>query len=235
MCSSWRTFAFTRRRRPTTRRFARALASLADLYVNDAFGTAHRAHASTEGVTHFLPAVAGFLMEKEIDYLSRALESPDRPFVAVIGGSKVSDKIGVLENLLGKVDALLIGGGMANTFLLAQGLGIGQSLAEPDKAALAADIMAKAKAAGVKLLLPVDVVIADRFAADAQSRVVGPDQVDPAWRILDIGPATVAAVRERAQARAGRWSGTAPWASLSSRPSPREPPASRSPWPRRRQ
>jgi phosphoglycerate kinase len=173
--------------------FARALASLAEVYVNDAFGSAHRAHASTEGVAHYLPAVAGFLMEKEIDYLGRALENPERPFVAIIGGSKVSDKIGVLENLVGKVDSLLIGGGMANTFLLAMGRSIGQSLAEPDKTGLALEVAAKAKAAGVRLLLPVDVVVADRFAGDAASAVVGVDAVPSGWRILDIGPETVAA------------------------------------------
>ncbi|MDP3046335.1 MAG: phosphoglycerate kinase, partial [Chloroflexota bacterium] len=157
--------------------FAKALSSLGDVYVNDAFGTAHRAHASTEGVAHYLPAVAGFLMEKEIDYLGRALQAPERPFVAIIGGSKVSDKIGVLENLLGKVDSLLIGGGMANTFLLAQGFGIGQSLVEADKLDLARDILAKAIAAKVRLQLPVDVVVADRFAADAAWRVVPASEV----------------------------------------------------------
>lgn len=188
--------------------FARALASLADIYVNDAFGTAHRAHASTEGVAHYLPAVAGFLMEKEIDYLSRALEAPERPFVATIGGSKVSDKIGVLENLLGKVDSLLIGGGMANTFLLAQGFGIGQSLVEADKLDLARDILAKATAAKVKLLLPVDAVVADRFAADAAWRVVPVSEVPADWRILDIGPQTIARFRaELATARTVVWNG----------------------------
>jgi phosphoglycerate kinase len=188
--------------------FARSLASLADVYVNDAFGTAHRAHASTEGVTHFLPAVAGLLMEKEIDYLSKALESPVRPFVAIIGGSKVSDKIGVLENLVGKVDALLVGGGMANTFLLAQGLRIGQSLAEPDKVDLAKAILAKAAAQGVRFLLPVDVVIADAFAADAARQVVPVTAVPPAWRILDIGPETVALfAKEIKSARTIIWNG----------------------------
>jgi phosphoglycerate kinase len=180
--------------------FAKALSSLGDVYVNDAFGTAHRAHASTEGVAHHLPAVAGLLMEKEIDYLGKALESPERPFVAIIGGSKVSDKIGVLENLLGKVDSLLIGGGMANTFLLAQGFGVGQSLVERDKADLAREILGKATAAKVRLLLPVDVVVADRFASDALWRVASVSEVPAGWRILDIGPQTILRFREELSA-----------------------------------
>jgi phosphoglycerate kinase len=188
--------------------FAKALAALGDVYVNDAFGTAHRAHASTEGVAHYLPAVAGLLMEKEIDYLGRALEAPIRPFVAIIGGSKVSDKIGVLENLLGKVDALLIGGGMANTFLLAQGLTVGQSLAEADKVELAREVLAKAVAAEVRLVLPVDVVVADRFAADAAWRVAPVSEVPAGWRILDIGPQTIASFcEELASARTVVWNG----------------------------
>jgi phosphoglycerate kinase len=188
--------------------FAKDLAALGDVYVDDAFGTAHRAHASTEGVTHYLPAVAGFLMEKEIDYLGRALESPERPFVAIIGGSKVSDKIGVLANLLGKVDALLIGGGMANTFLLAQGFGVGQSLVEADKVDLARDILAEAVVEKVRLVLPVDVVVADRFAADAAWRVTPVSEAPSDWRILDIGPQTIAAFREElALARTVVWNG----------------------------
>lgn len=182
--------------------FAKALASLADVYVNDAFGTAHRAHASTEGVAHFLPAVAGLLMEKELDYLGSALENPARPFVAVIGGSKVSDKIGVLENLLNKVDSLLIGGGMANTFLLANGCDVGESLVEADRGPLALEIQANAAAKGVALLLPVDVVVADRFAADAKSQVVVPDAVPAGWRILDVGPKTSAQFAEVVKAAA---------------------------------
>jgi phosphoglycerate kinase len=188
--------------------FAKALASLGDVFVNDAFGTAHRAHASTEGVTHYLPAVAGLLMEKEIDYLGRAMEAPERPFVAIIGGSKVSDKIGVLENLLAKVDALLIGGGMANTFLLAHGFEVGQSLVEADKLDVARGILAKAKAAKVRFLLPVDVVVADRFAADAEWRVTTVSEVPEAWRILDIGPQTIALFREElAPAKTVVWNG----------------------------
>jgi len=171
--------------------FARQLADLADVYVNDAFGTAHRAHASTEGVAHYLPAVAGFLMEKEIDYLSRALENPARPFDAIIGGAKVSDKIAVLQNLLGKVDALLIGGGMANTFLKAQGHEVGQSLVEDDKLDVARSLLAQAQARHVRLFLPVDVVVADKFAADAAWKTVAVTAVPANWCILDVGPQTV--------------------------------------------
>ena len=171
--------------------FVRQLAELAQIFVNDAFGTAHRAHASTEGVATYLPAYAGLLMEKEVAALSRALTNPARPFAAVIGGAKVSDKIKVLQHLVDKVDALLIGGGMANTFLLAQGHQVGESLVEPDRVDAARDIMSQAQRRGVKLLLPKDVVIADSFSADAASRVVPATQVPAAWRILDIGPETV--------------------------------------------
>jgi len=168
--------------------FAKQLAALADIYVNDAFGTAHRAHASTEGVTHFLPAVAGFLMERELTFLGKALAEPTHPFVAILGGAKVSDKIGVIENLLPKVDKLVVGGGMANTFLKAKGYEVGASLVEDDKLDLAKDLLQRA---GGKLMLPVDVVIADAFAADAQHRTVAIDQVPADWRILDIGPQSV--------------------------------------------
>ncbi|TAK32101.1 MAG: phosphoglycerate kinase [Chloroflexota bacterium] len=171
--------------------FARELSSLAQIYVNDAFGTAHRAHASTEGVATFLPAYAGLLMEKEIEALSRALTNPARPFAAVIGGAKVSDKIKVLQHLVDKVDTLLIGGGMANTFLLADGYQVGDSLVESDRVDAALDIMSRANQRGVKLLLPKDVVIADSFSADAVSRAVPATQVPNGWRILDIGPETV--------------------------------------------
>jgi len=188
--------------------FAWQLAALAAVYVNDAFGTAHRAHASTEGVAHYLPAVAGFLMEKEIDYLSRALESPARPFAAIIGGAKVSDKIGVLENLLGKVDALLIGGGMANTFLKAQGHEVGQSLVEDDKLDLARSLLAQAQARHVRLLLPVDVVVADKFAADAAWKTVPVTAVPADWRILDVGPKTVKSfAKELKSAQTVVWNG----------------------------
>ena len=176
--------------------FARQLAALGEVYVNDAFGTAHRAHASTEGVTHYLPGVAGFLMEKEINFLGSALENPRRPFVAIIGGAKVSDKIAVLERLIGMVDALLIGGGMANTFLKAEGYEIGDSLFEEGKLDVARDLVAKARKRGLKFLLPTDVVVADRFAADATYKVVSRDDVPKGWRILDIGPKTIEAFHD---------------------------------------
>jgi len=185
--------------------FAAALARLGDLFVNDAFGSAHRAHASTEGVTHYLPAVAGFLMERELDFLGRALESPERPFVAILGGAKVSDKIGVVENLLGRADTLLIGGGMANTFFKAQGYQMGQSLVEDEKLDLARDLLARA---GDKLVLPVDVVVADDFAADASFQVVPVEAVPEGWRIMDIGPKTVELFKGRlANARTVVWNG----------------------------
>ncbi len=169
--------------------YARALANLGDVYVNDAFGAAHRAHASTAGVAAFLPAVAGFLMEKELDFLGAALENPGRPFVAILGGAKISDKIGVVENLLAKADSLLIGGGMANTFLKAKGYEMGDSLVEADSVATAKSLL---ETSGSRLALPVDAVVADRFAADAKHMVVPVDKVQPGWRILDIGPKTVA-------------------------------------------
>lgn len=176
--------------------FVRKLASLAEVYVNDAFGTAHRAHASTEGVAHHLPAVAGFLMEKEIDYLDRAVSSPERPFAAIIGGAKISDKIAVLRNLLTRADALLVGGGMANTFLSAQGLALGDSLVEEDRLESARAILGEAEGRGVRLLLPTDAVVADRFEADAQARIVLVGQVPEGWRIMDIGPESVRAYVE---------------------------------------
>jgi len=186
--------------------FVSRLASLAELYVNDAFGTAHRAHASTEGVAHRLPAVAGFLMEKELNFLSKALESPERPFVAILGGAKISDKIGVVDNLLGKVDALLIGGGMANTFLKAQGYQVEQSLVEEESLPLARELLGKA---GRKLVMPVDVVVADRFDAEAQSKIVSVEEVPAEWRILDIGPATVERfAQELHTAKTVVWNGT---------------------------
>ncbi len=168
--------------------FAKSLASLADLFVNDAFGTAHRAHASTAGVAEHLPAVAGLLMEKELNFLGSAVENPERPFVAILGGAKISDKIGVIENLLAKADALLIGGGMANTFLRAKGYEMGDSLVEEASLSTAAEL---SQAAGDKLVVPVDVVAADAFSADATRKVVGADGVEPGWRVLDIGPKTV--------------------------------------------
>lgn len=171
--------------------FALQLAELADIYVNDAFGAAHRAHASTEGVARILsPAAAGYLMEKEIRYLGQALASPQRPFVAVIGGAKVSDKITVIEALLEKVDTLIIGGGMAYTFLKSQGLPIGKSLVEDDKLELAAKLIQLAKERQVNLMLPIDHVVASEFSADSLSEVCGGDQIPEDKMALDIGPAT---------------------------------------------
>ncbi|HLT58970.1 MAG: phosphoglycerate kinase [Limnochordales bacterium] len=188
--------------------FARALAAVAELYVNDAFGTAHRAHASTEGVARLLPAAAGLLMQREIEIMGRALSDPERPFLALLGGAKVSDKIGVIQNLLTKVDTIAIGGGMAYTFLKARGLEVGRSLLEEDRIPFAAELLREAEARGVELLLPVDVVVADRFAPDAARRVVPVDQIPPDWQGLDIGPATrelfAAAVR---RARTIVWNG----------------------------
>jgi len=175
---------------------AKELAQLGDVYVNDAFGSAHRAHASTEGVAHHLPAVAGFLMEAELDALYGALEDPQRPFVTIIGGAKISDKIGVMENLLSKVNALLIGGGMANTFLMAQGYKVGDSLVEQESLETARSLIDKAKEANVNLMLPSDAVVADAFSADAQHKVVPVDAIEDGWRILDIGPDTVASYSE---------------------------------------
>ena len=167
---------------------ARQMASLADLYVNDAFGTAHRAHASTEGVTHFLPGVAGFLLEKEIQYLGQAIADPKRPFVAILGGAKISDKIGVIRNLLGKADAVLIGGGMANTFLKAQGFELADSLVEETAVETARELLAQAEG---KLHLPVDMVLGDKFEAEAAKQTLAVGNVPAGWRLLDIGPETV--------------------------------------------
>jgi phosphoglycerate kinase len=169
---------------------ARQLASLADVYVNDAFGSAHRAHASTEGVAKFLPGVAGFLLEKEIQYLGQAIENPKRPFIAILGGAKISDKIGVIRNLLVKADQVLIGGGMANTFFKAQGYPLGDSLVEDEVLDTARELLALG---GNKLRLPVDVVIADKFDAEAQSKILAMGPILDGWRILDIGPASVSA------------------------------------------
>lgn len=188
--------------------FAQQLASLGELYVNDAFGTAHRAHASTEGVTHYLPGVAGFLMEKEINFLGSALENPKRPFAAIVGGAKVSDKIAVLERLIGMVDVLLIGGGMANTFLKAEGYEIGDSLFEESKLDVALNLITQARERAIQFILPTDVVVADRFAADAEHKVVASQEVPRGWRILDIGPATVEAfTRALSDAQTIIWNG----------------------------
>ena len=168
---------------------SRALAKLCDVFVNDAFGAAHRAHASTVGVTKFVPvSAAGFLMAKELEYLGRAMTNPNRPFVAILGGAKVSDKIGVLKNLVTKVDALLVGGGMAYTFLRAQGMEIGASLLEADKLDVAREVLGAARAKGVTFMLPMDHVIAQKVAADAETRTVDSTAIPAGWIGLDIGP-----------------------------------------------
>lgn len=167
---------------------AKQLAALADVYVNDAFGSAHRAHASTEGVAHYLPGVAGFLMEKEIRYLGQAIADPARPFIAILGGAKISDKIGVIRNLLDRADQVLIGGGMANTFFKAQGYPVGDSLVEDDSLETARELI---EVPDIHLRLPIDVVIGDRFDENAKRKVMGMGPVPDGWRILDIGPETV--------------------------------------------
>ncbi|HRX59323.1 MAG TPA: phosphoglycerate kinase [Eubacteriales bacterium] len=172
--------------------FAKELASLAELYVSDAFGTVHRAHASTAGVAAYLPAVAGFLIGKELGVMGKALEDPERPFVAILGGAKVADKIGVIKNLLEKCDSLIIGGGMAYTFFKAMGYEIGSSLLDADSIGLAKDLMAEAKKKGVELLLPVDTVVATEFKADAEHKIVDSDKIPADWMGLDIGPKSVA-------------------------------------------
>ena len=171
--------------------FAKQLASMAEVFVNDAFGTAHRAHASTEGISHYLPSVSGFLIEKELKFLGDALNNPVRPFVAILGGAKVSDKIGVIDSLLEKVDTLMIGGGMAYTFFKAQGYGVGNSLCEPDKCELALSLMKKAKDKGVKLLLPVDTVIGKEFKPDTESKTVAWTEIPDGWEGVDIGEKTI--------------------------------------------
>ncbi|NMF62900.1 phosphoglycerate kinase [Brasilonema octagenarum UFV-E1] len=189
--------------------FAKKLAANADLYVNDAFGTAHRAHASTEGVTKYLsPSVGGYLIEKELQYLQNAIENPQRPLVAIIGGSKVSSKIGVIEALLEKCDKLIIGGGMIFTFFKARGLSVGKSLVEEDKLELAKSLEAKAKEKGVTFLLPTDVVIADKFAADANSQTVSVESIPDGWMGLDIGPDSIKVFQEAlADCKSVVWNG----------------------------
>jgi phosphoglycerate kinase len=192
--------------------FSKALASLAEIYVNDAFGSAHRAHASTEGITHYLkPAVAGLLMQKEITYLGKALESPEKPFVAILGGSKISGKIDVIQNLLDKVDTLAIVGGMAYTFYRALGVKTAKSLVEEDKIELAKEALAKAKAKGVMLLLPVDNIIAESFSNDAKTQVWDSSKDFPeGWQGLDVGPESVAAIEQVvATAKTIVWNGPA--------------------------
>ena len=184
-------------------KMAQQLASLADLYVDDAFGSAHRAHSSTEGVTHFLPSVAGFLLEKEIKYLDQAISDPKRPFIAILGGAKISDKIGVIKNLLTKADLVLIGGGMANTFLKAQGYPVADSLVEDQALDKAREVLA---IAGTKLRLPVDLVLGNKFDADAEIKVIATGSVPVGWRILDVGPETV-----KAYAKVIHGAGTVVW------------------------
>ncbi len=171
--------------------FAKELASMAEVFVNDAFGTAHRAHASTEGISHYLPSVSGFLIEKELKFLGDALNNPERPFVAILGGAKVSDKIGVIDSLLEKVDTLMIGGGMAYTFFKAQGYEVGNSLCEPDKCDLALSLMNKAKEKGVKFLLPIDTKIGKEFKPDTESKTVAWTEIPEGWEGFDIGEKTI--------------------------------------------
>lgn len=189
--------------------FAKKLASLADIYVNDAFGTAHRAHASTEGVTKYLStSVAGFLLDKELQYLSGAIDNPQRPLAAIVGGSKVSSKIGVIETLLDKVDYLLLGGGMIFTFYKARGLSVGKSLVEEDKLDLARALEAKAAAKGVKFLLPTDVVVADNFKPDANAQTVSINDIPDGWMGLDIGPDSVKVFQEAlSHCKSAIWNG----------------------------
>jgi len=176
--------------------FAKKLASFGEIFVNDAFGTAHRAHASTEGVTKFLPAVSGFLIEKELEFLGNALENPKRPYVAILGGAKVSDKIGVIDSLLEKVDTLMIGGGMAYTFFKAQGYSVGDSLCEEDKCDLALELMAKAKEKGVKMLLPIDTKIGKECKPDTESKTVAWTDIPDGWQGFDIGEKTIEMFRK---------------------------------------
>ncbi len=188
--------------------FAKKLASFAEVYVNDAFGTTHRAHSSTAGVANFLPAVSGFLIEKELKYLGNAVSNPERPLVAILGGSKVSDKIGVINNLLDKVDTLIIGGGMAYTFLKAQGYEIGNSICELDKLDLAKELMEKAKQKGVKLMLPVDTKVGKEFKQDTESKTVKSSEIPEGWEGLDIGEETIKLYSEELEkAKTVVWNG----------------------------
>jgi phosphoglycerate kinase len=188
--------------------FAQALASYADIFVNDAFGTAHRAHASTVGIARLLPAYAGLLMEREISMLSRLLENPEHPFAAILGGAKVSDKINVIDHLLTKVDILVLGGGMANTFLLAQGKSVGKSLAEHDRVDDARRILGVAEKAGVKVVLPTDVVIAKEVTRGTEYKTVGTEKFPASWHIVDVGEQSRAAIEEAlAEAKTVLWNG----------------------------
>jgi phosphoglycerate kinase len=188
--------------------FAKTLASYADVYVNDAFGTAHRAHASTEGIAHILPAYAGLLMEKEIEFLSKLMENPERPFAAIIGGAKVSGKIKVLRNLVDKVDILVIGGGMANTFMLAQGKAVGKSLVEPDRVEDAKAIMESAAKHGTKIILPIDVVVAKEVTQGSEYKTLPGEKVPASWNIVDVGKLSIDAMRKALEpAKTVFWNG----------------------------
>ena len=189
--------------------FAKQLANFGEVFVNDAFGTAHRAHASTEGVSHYLPAVSGFLIEKELKFLGDALENPERPFISILGGSKVSDKIGVIDSLLEKVDELLIGGGMSYTFYKALGYSVGNSICEDDKIDLAKELMEKAKAKNVKMLLPIDNKLGKEFSANTETMVVDRESIPDGWEGLDIGPKTIELYTEELKkAKTVIWNGT---------------------------
>ena len=188
--------------------FSKKLASMAEIFVNDAFGAAHRAHSSTVGVASYLPAVSGLLIEKELQFLGNALNNPERPFVAILGGAKVSDKIGVIDSLLEKVDALMIGGGMAYTFFKAQGYEVGNSICEVDKLDLAKEAMAKAKERGVKLMLPVDTKVGKEFKPDTESKVVAWTEIPEGWEGFDVGPKTIEMFKEELQkAKTVVWNG----------------------------
>lgn len=187
---------------------SKELASMAEIFINDAFGTAHRAHSSTAGIAQYLPAVSGFLIEKELNFLGNTLENPKRPFVAILGGAKVSDKIGVIESLLEKVDTLMIGGGMAYTFFKSMGYTVGKSICEMDKLDLAQDLMKKAKEKNVKLVLPVDNVIAKEIAPDAENKIIDSDNIPDEWEGLDIGPKTIELFKEELKnAKTVIWNG----------------------------
>ena len=187
---------------------SKAFASLAEVYVNDAFGTAHRAHSSTTGVASYLPAVSGFLIEKELNFLGNALDNPERPFVAILGGKKVSDKIGVINSLIEKVDTLIIGGAMTFTFLKSMGFGVGNSICEEDKLDLARELMSKAKEKGVKFVLPIDTKIGKEFAADTESKIVRCDSIPEGWEGYDIGPESIQLfINELKDAKTVVWNG----------------------------
>ena len=187
---------------------SKEFAEMAEVFVNDAFGTAHRAHCSTAGVADYLPSVSGFLIEKELNFLGNALENPARPFVAILGGAKVSDKIGVIDSLLEKVDTLIIGGGMAYTFFKSLGYTVGKSICEEDKLVLAKELMEKAKAKGIKFVLPIDNVIAQEISPDADAKVINSDEIPDDWEGLDIGPKTIELFKEQLKnAKTVFWNG----------------------------